>query len=128
MEVEYKDLTECFFLEKKCYIVGLSNGSYKMAFKGVPGKYLKREKYMELYKNGKVIFKDMDKFERHLFNSNNRLGITVGKTVKTVRQGNRKYRDYSWEHFVAMDSAVQQASEPKLSFLPKNSMVPIVVF
>lgn len=128
MEVEYDDLTDCFFLEKKCYIVGLSDGNYKMAFKGVPAGYLSREKYLELYKNGEVTFENMEKFERHLFNGNNRLGITVGKTVKTVRQGKRKYRDYSWEHFVAMDVAVQQASEPKLSFIPRNTMSPLVEF
>ncbi len=94
MEVEYDNLTNCFFLGKKCYYVETGKGC-KTAFKGVPGKKLCLEVYQELFKKGTVKFEDIQLWERHLFNGNNRIGVSIGRTVKTVRRDPRMaYQTY----------------------------------
>lgn len=93
MEVEMKNITDAYFLEKKLYCIETDDGSYKYAFKGVPKRHLTPDVYKELYEKRKVEFRDILMFKRILFDSNTAPGIAVGTIMKTV-VASREYKEY----------------------------------
>ena len=93
MEVEYKNIRDAYFLEKKCYCIKTDDGSYKYAFKGVPKRHLTPEVYKELYEKRRVEFRDIPMFKRILFDSNTAPGIAIGTIMKTV-VASLEYKEY----------------------------------
>jgi hypothetical protein len=101
MVIEMDNITEAFFLGKKCYSVRIGKNKYKHRLKGVPGKFLNWSAYRRLFLQWEVTFPyvcdspdgesstepqgddAMVQFQRNLFSAASS-GVKLKKLWKTV--------------------------------------------